>query len=278
MNMVMILGFLIQVLKNCAILPPSLKTQGLLGSPPPPCCTACGMMITDWSRGLGNSFGCCATSRKAGRPVSVCSMIAGGSCSPFSTGSCSPNFDQGDVATTASLHCFLFVRCRPPAVDVVQVAVDERADAGPEARHRREGGDHHPEDVRESRHQVYTCGHQVSLGTPWVQVCGHQVSWGTQWVQVCGHQVSLSTPWVQVCGHQVSQGTQWVQVCGHQVSLGTPWVQVYGHQVSLDTPWVQVYGHQVSLGIQWVQVCRSVWVLSGYMCVGQSGYSMGTGL
>ncbi len=58
-----------------------------------------------------------------GRLANVCSMVSeggavqhlhspkkggGSSCSPFSTGPCSPNFDQGDIAPTMSVHCFLF--------------------------------------------------------------------------------------------------------------------------------------------------------------------------
>ena len=39
------------------------------------------------------------------------SILHVGSCSQFSTGSCSPNFDQGGIAPTVSLHCFLFSLC-----------------------------------------------------------------------------------------------------------------------------------------------------------------------
>ncbi len=40
--------------------------------------------------------------------VSILHGGGAGSCCPFSTGSCYPNFDQGEVAPTVSLYCFLF--------------------------------------------------------------------------------------------------------------------------------------------------------------------------
>ena len=54
-----------------------------------------------------------------------------------------------------------------PALDVVQVAVDERLDVGPEASSGREARGLHAEDVPEAWHRVYPHQHPVSdeLGT-----------------------------------------------------------------------------------------------------------------